>query len=117
MRGFASARRLRRIFRSRKQDDTAGEIQLGIRYDDEHFKLIVDIICAKLVNVNNDVFTCFFRDLSPVEKTGAADPYVSVKLVPINGSTSKVVKRKTAIVQKSLNPYFDNQYTSALRLA
>ncbi|KAH7731441.1 C2 domain-containing protein [Aphelenchoides avenae] len=82
--------------RSRKQDDTAGEIQLGVRYDDEHFKLIVNIVCAK--------------DLSPVDKNGEADPYVSVKLIPVNGATSKVIKRKTAIVQKSLNPYFDSQF-------
>ena len=54
-------------------------------------------------------FFLTFRDLSPVEKNGEADPYVSVKLIPVNGATSKVIKRKTAIVQKTLNPYFDSQ--------
>jgi Ca2+-dependent lipid-binding protein len=59
------------------------------------FKLLVDVVCAK--------------ELISVEKNGEADPYVSVKLVPVNGNANKAKKGKTAVAKGSLNPYFDNQ--------
>uniref|UniRef100_A0A914CZS2 C2 domain-containing protein n=1 Tax=Acrobeloides nanus TaxID=290746 RepID=A0A914CZS2_9BILA len=72
-----------------------GDLQLGLRYDDLRFKLIVHIVAA--------------RNLNPVEKEGQADPYVSVKLYPVNSKTPKV-KRKTGVVENSLSPHFDNQF-------
>jgi hypothetical protein len=81
--------------KKRRHEATAGQIQLGIRYDDVRFKLLVDVVCAK--------------ELISVEKNGEADPYVSVKLVPVNGNANKAKKGKTAVVKGSLNPYFDNQ--------
>jgi hypothetical protein len=77
-----------------------GQLQIGLKYDDESFKLFVDVVCAK--------------ELIPVEKTGLADPYVSIKLVPLDSSTGvkppNKGKGKTSVVKNSLNPYFDFQH-------
>ncbi|KAI1729382.1 c2 domain-containing protein [Ditylenchus destructor] len=79
------------------QNVPLGQLQMGLRYDNDNFKLYIDIICAK--------------DLNPVEKNGRADPYVSIKLMPLEGATvtGHKGKAKTNVVQNSLNPYFDSQ--------
>uniref|UniRef100_A0A158R441 Extended synaptotagmin-2 n=1 Tax=Syphacia muris TaxID=451379 RepID=A0A158R441_9BILA len=49
------------------------------------------------------------RELRPVDKSGLADPYISVSLVALDGS-QPVQKKRTGIVKKSLKPIFDNQF-------
>lgn len=53
-------------------------------------------------------FFSFYRELQAMSKQGSADPYVSIKLVSIDNSLP-IQKRKTAVVQQSLEPQFDNQ--------
>ncbi len=82
--------------------DSFGSIQLGLRYNEEEFKLIVDVGEA--------------RGLNAVGESGYANPYVKIKLKPGNASGNKVLgavkgkgSRKTATVYHSLNPNFGEQ--------
>ncbi|KAL3078792.1 hypothetical protein niasHS_014574 [Heterodera schachtii] len=80
---------------------SAGRIQIGLKYDGDRFKLIVSVIAAK--------------DLSPVEKEGHADPYVTLRLMPsANGhpATTKVQKgrKHTEVVPNSLDPQFNQNF-------
>lgn len=76
----------------------AGKINIGLRYDQERFKLIVSVNSA--------------TDLVPVEKEGHADPYVTLRLLPVTpGQSATLTKRRkhTQIIQNALNPVFDEQ--------
>ena len=66
-----------------------------MRYDADKFKLVVHVVEAK--------------DLKPISSNGDADPYVKVKLIPINSGTVKTEK-KTVVAVKSTNPCFDNEF-------
>lgn len=72
-----------------------GRLQMGIRYAQQTGKLVVIVNRAS--------------DLRPIDKNGSADPYVSVKLTPLDGSQA-AQKKRTGIVTNSLEPQFDNHF-------
>nr|XP_018666856.1 calcium-dependent protein kinase C isoform X3 [Ciona intestinalis] len=47
------------------------------------------------------------KNLAPMDPNGLSDPYVKVKLIPALKNDSKTLKRKTTIVEKSLNPHWN----------
>ncbi|VDN57233.1 unnamed protein product [Dracunculus medinensis] len=71
------------------RDYSRGRLQFSLRHDKTTNKLIIIIHSAT--------------------KQGSADPYVSIKLVSIDNSLP-IQKRKTAVVQQSLEPQFDNHF-------
>lgn len=64
-----------------------------MRYDGDKFKLFLSI---------NEI-----KDIIPHDQL--PDPYVKIRLIPINGSTAKV-ERKTAVSIGTTNPTFDNEF-------
>ncbi|KAE9556463.1 hypothetical protein FO519_000348 [Halicephalobus sp. NKZ332] len=75
--------------------NNGGELLVNMRYDADKFKLFVDVVAA--------------RDLKPIAANGGADPYVKIKLCPVNSSTPKA-ERKTAVAVGSTNPQFENEF-------
>jgi len=72
----------------------SGQLQLGLRYDENAFKLTVDIIAA--------------RGLNSLNENGKCDAYVTAKLVPTDSSsTTPKGKRKTPI-SSSTDPIFNS---------
>uniref|UniRef100_A0A183BMV5 C2 domain-containing protein n=1 Tax=Globodera pallida TaxID=36090 RepID=A0A183BMV5_GLOPA len=79
---------------------SAGRLQIGLKYDEDRFKLVVAVIAAK--------------DLCPVEKEGHADPYVSLRLMPtVHGqlaAKAQKSRKHTQVVHNSLDPQFDQSF-------
>ncbi|KHN78918.1 Extended synaptotagmin-2 [Toxocara canis] len=72
-----------------------GQLQMTLRYTQQTNKLIVIVHRAK--------------GLRPLDKNGSADPYVSVKLVCIDGS-QPAQKKRTGVVERCLDPQYDNHF-------
>nr|CAD2202992.1 unnamed protein product [Meloidogyne enterolobii] len=79
------------------------KINLELNYDNEQFKLVVNIVEA--------------TGLLPISKDGHADPYITLRLIPIEGqrglasagsvSPGKGGRKQTKIVENCLNPIFN----------
>uniref|UniRef100_A0A914NJ09 C2 domain-containing protein n=1 Tax=Meloidogyne incognita TaxID=6306 RepID=A0A914NJ09_MELIC len=79
------------------------KINLKLNYDNEQFKLVVNIVEA--------------TGLLPISKDGHADPYITLRLIPIEGqrglasagsiSPGKGGRKQTKIVENCLNPIFN----------
>ncbi|KAK6100352.1 C2 domain family protein [Brugia pahangi] len=78
-----------------KPTGESGRLQFGLQHLKETNKLIVRVI--RII------------DLYPLDSQGSADPYLTVRLTPSDNMYGGE-KRKTAIVKKSLDPVFDNEF-------
>ncbi|EJW87987.1 hypothetical protein WUBG_01100 [Wuchereria bancrofti] len=78
-----------------KPTGESGRLQFVLRHLKETNKLIVRVI--RII------------DLYPLDSQGSADPYLTVRLTPSDNMYGGE-KRKTAIVKKSLDPVFDNEF-------
>ena len=73
-----------------------GRIQLAIHASEDQTKLISEIKQAK--------------NLIPMDPNGLSDPYVKCKLIPYNGETGNICrKRKTRTIRACLNPEWNEQ--------
>ncbi|CAB3402497.1 unnamed protein product [Caenorhabditis bovis] len=96
--------RLGRIFKSKHEmkkretrgDENRGEIELAIDYDELKSQLIVAILRC--------------RDLISMDKKETCNPYVSMKLISIDGN-KEIYKKKTPISKNTKSPNFDNHFT------
>ncbi|KAL7071319.1 hypothetical protein ACQ4LE_009484 [Meloidogyne hapla] len=92
-----------------RRDSTIGlgKINLELNYDNEQFKLVVNVIAV--------------TGLLPISKDGHADPYVTLRLIPIEGqrglvtnsggiSPGKGGRKQSKIVENSLNPIFNETF-------
>ncbi|VDM46253.1 unnamed protein product [Toxocara canis] len=95
-RGFGDKLFSSRHKRRRSHDGgSRGQLQMTLRYTQQTNKLIVIVHRAK--------------GLRPLDKNGSADPYVSVKLVCIDGS-QPAQKKRTGVVERCLDPQYDNHF-------
>ncbi|KAM3724388.1 Extended synaptotagmin-2 [Dirofilaria immitis] len=73
----------------------SGRLQFGLQHLKGLNKMIVRIIRL--------------TELYPLDSQGSADPYITVRLTPIDNMHGGE-KRKTSIIRNSLDPIFDNQF-------
>eukprot|EP00081_Caenorhabditis_elegans_P027437 NP_741181.1 Extended SYnapTotagmin homolog [Caenorhabditis elegans] len=93
--------RLGRLFRSKHEmkkretraDENRGEIEIQIDFDDLVNQLKIALIRC--------------RDLMTFDKKDQCNPYVSVKLVALDGN-KEVFKKKTPTAKNTRHPHFDN---------
>ncbi|CAP35095.2 Protein CBR-ESYT-2 [Caenorhabditis briggsae] len=93
--------RLGRLFRSKHEmkkretraDENRGEIEIRIDFDELVNQLKIAVIRC--------------RDLMTFDKKDQCNPYVSVKLVALDGH-KEVFKKKTPTAKNTRNPHFDN---------
>ncbi|CAI2347649.1 unnamed protein product [Caenorhabditis sp. 36 PRJEB53466] len=93
--------RLGRLFRSKHEmkkretraDENRGEIEMRIEFDELSNQLLIAIVRC--------------RELTTFDKKEQCSPYVSVKLVAIDGN-KEVFRKRTPTAKNSRNPHFDN---------
>lgn len=73
-------------------------------------KLIIKVWINSSIKV-----LCFCRGLLPIDRDGSADPYVSAKLFDLV-SSQPVQKRRTSVVERSLEPHFGNRWVTVFKL-
>ncbi|CAD6188572.1 unnamed protein product [Caenorhabditis auriculariae] len=101
--GSGKSSRLARLFQSkhtkRKSEselgEMRGELEMGIRYAEGTKRLVVLILRA--------------RNLLAYDKKGFCNPYITVKLMTLDGN-KEVFKRKTGTARNTTNPSYDNHF-------
>lgn len=99
------------------QSRNCGQLKISLQYDEEKFKLLVDIVCAKYIIGWNARFHSWYltlRNLKPSSDSyNQLDSYVSAKLVAVDNTrpaTAAKRKRRTNVVQNSLDPAFNSRF-------
>uniref|UniRef100_A0A915Q6N5 C2 domain-containing protein n=1 Tax=Setaria digitata TaxID=48799 RepID=A0A915Q6N5_9BILA len=78
-----------------KPTDRIGRLQFGLQHLKESNKLIIQVMRI--------------TELQPFDNQASADPYVTVRLAPLDNIRGGE-KRRTATLRKCLNPVFDNWF-------